>query len=43
MLGAKLFESPANMRVSITTDIGETITGMGIREGITIITGGGSY
>ncbi len=41
MIGAKLFESPASMRVSITTDIGETITGMGVREGITIITGGG--
>ena len=35
------FESPESMRVSVTTDFGETITGMGIKEGITIITGGG--
>lgn len=35
------FESPESMRVSITTDTNETITGMGIKEGITVITGGG--
>lgn len=35
------FVSPESMRVSITTDTNETIIGMGIREGITVITGGG--
>ena len=39
--GALSFESPENMRVSVTTDFGETITGIGIKEGITVITGGG--
>ena len=41
MAGAKPFQSPDNLMVSITTDTGETITGMGIKEGITVITGGG--
>ena len=39
--GALSFESPESMRISVTTDLGETITGMGIKEGITVITGGG--
>ena len=41
MAGAKPFESPDSLRVSIKTDSGEIITGMGIKEGITVITGGG--
>lgn len=41
MADAKPFESPDNLRVSITTDDGDFITGMGIKEGITVITGGG--
>lgn len=41
MKGARPFESPKSMRVSITTDTNETISGMGIKEGITVITGGG--
>ena len=41
MVGAKTFESPDSLRVSIKTDSGEIITGMGIKEGITVITGGG--
>ncbi len=35
------FKSPESMRICITTDTNETITGMGIKEGITVITGGG--
>ena len=35
------FESPESMRVGIETETGEYITGMGIKEGITVITGGG--
>lgn len=41
MLGAQPFISPESMRISITTEMNETITGMGIKEGITVITGGG--
>lgn len=41
MTEARPFKSPESMRVCITTDANETITGMGIREGITVITGGG--
>ena len=41
MLGAQPFISPESMRISITTAMNETITGMGIKEGITVITGGG--
>lgn len=41
MTGALPFESPENLRVSIKTDLDEIISGMGIREGITVITGGG--
>ena len=40
-IGAKTFISPESMRISITTAMNETITGMGIKEGITVITGGG--
>lgn len=35
------FESPDSLRVSITTETNELITGMAIKEGITVITGGG--
>ena len=35
------FESPDSLRVIITTENNEVITGMAIREGITVITGGG--
>lgn len=38
---AKPFESPDSLRMSITTDVGDIITGMGLKEGITVITGGG--
>lgn len=41
MADAKPFVSPDSLRVSIKTDTGEIITGMGIKEGITVITGGG--
>ena len=41
MPGALPFESPDSLRVSIRTDTNELITGMGIKEGITVITGGG--
>ena len=41
MITAKPFESPESMRISITTDTGETISGMAINKGITVITGGG--
>lgn len=41
MIGAQPFISPESMRISITTAMNETITGMGIKEGITVITGGG--
>ena len=41
MADAKTFVSPDSLRVSIKTDTGEIITGMGIKEGITVITGGG--
>ena len=41
MVGAQPFISPESMRINITTAMNETITGMGIKEGITVITGGG--
>jgi len=41
MTEALPFESPDSMRVSIKTETEEYITGMGIKEGITVITGGG--
>lgn len=41
MTEALPFESPDSMRVRIKTETEEYITGMGIKEGITVITGGG--
>ena len=41
MTEALPFKSPDSLRVSIKTDSNELITGMGIKEGITVITGGG--
>lgn len=38
---ARPFESPDSLRVNIETDMKESISGMGIKEGITVITGGG--
>ena len=37
------FRSPASLRVSLTRPNGETITGMGIPTGITLIVGGGYH
>ncbi len=39
----KIFTSPKSLEVSIKTKNGETINGMGISEGITIIVGGGFH
>ena len=41
MRDAKPFRSPESLRVSVTTDTGDIITGMGVKKGITVITGGG--
>ena len=41
MMEALPFESPVSLRVSIQTESNEVITGMAIKEGITVITGGG--
>ncbi len=41
MMEALPFESPDSLRVSIETESNEVITGMAIKEGITVITGGG--
>ena len=41
MISAKHFNSPESMRINITTETGETISGMAINKGITVITGGG--
>ncbi|MCR5824234.1 MAG: ABC-ATPase domain-containing protein [Lachnospiraceae bacterium] len=41
MKDALPFESPETLRVSIQTSSGDVITGMGIKKGITVITGGG--
>lgn len=41
MTEALPFESPDSLRVSIKTELNESITGMAIKEGITVITGGG--
>ena len=41
MTEALPFKSPDSLKVSIKTDDNDVITGMGIKEGITVITGGG--
>lgn len=37
------FQSPPDLRVTMNLPRGETITGMGIRHGVTLITGGGFH
>lgn len=39
--GAVPFQSPVSLRVSISLGDGTVLTGMGIRRGVTVITGGG--
>lgn len=39
--GAVPFQSPPSLRVTLRTRDGLTLTGMGIKQGITVITGGG--
>lgn len=39
--GAVPFQSPSRLRVTISFEDGVALTGMGIRKGITVITGGG--
>jgi predicted ABC-class ATPase len=39
----KTFESPASLQITIPLSDGRSITGMGIKEGITCITGGGYH
>jgi len=41
--GAVPFRSPESLRVEIRLSYGETISGMGILEGVTLITGGGYH
>ncbi|MEO0987169.1 MAG: ABC-ATPase domain-containing protein [Cyanobacteria bacterium J06639_14] len=41
--GAVPFQSPKSLQVSLTLPNGETITGMGIPQGITLIVGGGYH
>jgi len=41
MTNAQPFIAPESMRISIKTEMGDIITGMAIKEGITVITGGG--
>ena len=43
MKGAVAFESPAEDRVSLTLPDGKSISGLGIRKGITLIVGGGYH
>ena len=43
MKGAVLFRSPETMEVTMNVPYGEPIKGMGIREGITVIAGGGYH
>ena len=39
----KTFQSPASLQITIPLSTGRSITGMGIKEGITCITGGGYH
>lgn len=41
LAGAVPFQSPAQLRVSISFEDGTALTGMGLKQGITVITGGG--
>nr|WP_300678376.1 P-loop domain-containing protein [uncultured Acetatifactor sp.] len=41
MEGAVPFRSPESLRVTLTLSDGKKLTGMGLRRGITVITGGG--
>ncbi len=41
--GAVPFQSPESLRVSFTLPSGETITGMGVPQGMTLIVGGGYH
>ncbi len=41
--GAKPFDSPESLRVSFDLPSGRTVTGMGVREGVTVIIGGGYH
>ena len=43
MREAVAFQSPESMRVTLRIPYGDAISGMGIREGITVITGGGYH
>jgi len=43
MSGAVKFTSPLNMRVELTLEDGSKVEGMGIKNGITTITGGGFH
>lgn len=43
MKDAVAFSSPDSMRISVTLPHRGTVTGMGIRQGITLITGGGYH
>ena len=43
LIGAKPFQSPANLEIEFHLPSGKTVTGMGIKKGITLLVGGGFH